>query len=191
MRELTREERYINNRNIGIIELRGSKLVYKAHSCNLGGDPAKGYRGSTQRFCNLSVDEETAEHLRRYGVDVRETRPYGDETEGFEPDYFVKVIANFKDDPNDIRNPKFYLVKNGSRVEIGRDDLKSDIDEGRIMRVKASLNPFTREDGGVTLYIRYFYAEMFVDEDPFAADYMEPHEEAMYPQEDEMDMPFL
>jgi len=189
MKTLTREERYLNNRNIGLIKLDNSKLIYKAHSCNLGGDPAKGFRGSTQRFCNLSIPEETAQHLMRYGVDVKETKPYGDEIEGFEPDYFVKVIAGFRDDPNDIRNPKFYLVKNGSRIEIGRNDLKSDIDEGRISRVKATLNPFTREDGGVTLYIRYFYAEMFVDEDPFASDYM--NEATAYPTEEEEELPFI
>ncbi len=180
---LSKEDQYLNNQNIGLVVLENSKLIYKAHSCNLGGDPSKNFRGSNQRSCNLSVPESIANHLKMYGVDVKQTQPYGDEVEGFIPDYFVKVIAGFKDNEDDLRNPKFYLVKNGSRIKIGKNDLQHDIDKGRISTVKATLSPWTWDDGSVTLYIRHFYAYMFEEDDPFAKDFEK--EATAYPTEDD------
>lgn len=180
---LSKEERYANNREIGIINLRNSRLVYKKHSCNLAGNPEKGYRGSTQRFCNVSIEEDIAKRIMKYGVDVKQTKPYGDEDE-FEPEYFVKCIATFRDREDDIRNPRFYLVVNGRKQELKRDELR-EIDDAIISRVSVSLSPYTREDGGVTLYIRHFYAEMYADEDPFAEDYEDD------PGYEEEEMPFV
>lgn len=197
MRELSDEKRYAKNREIGIVTIKDTRFIFKNNnpdstsSCNLAGNPHRSNFGSSDRVCTIVIpDENLAKKLLGYGVNVKATENIRDEPD-FKKEYFMQIKAGYKERADDIRNPVIRTYSNGGKPTVLDRDELVDIDEGRTGKIKVQLNPSTRKDGGVTMYIQFMDVEMLSVSNPFDDDYpkdVAPSEDDDYYQEE---LPFM
>lgn len=179
---LSKEQCWEKNREIGIVSIRDTRFIFKSNdhdstsSCNLAGDPRRSNFGSENRTCTIVIpDERLAKRLQKFGVNVKVTENRKDDPE-FVPEYFMAVQARYHEKPNEWRNPVIRTYKEHELpIELDREDL-SIIDEGKTGRVKVQLNPSSREDGGVTMYIQFMDVELLSTSNPFDDDYHYPED---------------
>ena len=192
--KLSKEQRWARNKEIGIVTIKNSRFIFKnndhdsSSSCNLAGNPRRSNFGSPDRTCTIVIpNERLAKRLQKQGVNVKVTENRRDDPE-FAPEYFMAVKAGYKEKRDDWRNPVIRIIKaaDGMPVTLDRDELDV-IDEGRTGSVKVQLNPSTREDGGVTMYIQFMDVELLSNDNPFDDDYHYPEDEDVEPDE----LPFL
>ena len=192
--KLSKEQRWAKNKEIGIVTIKDSRFIFKntehdsSSSCNLAGNPRRSNFGSPDRVCTIVIpDKKLAKRLLDKGVNVKVTENRRDDPE-FVPEYFMAVKAGYKERRDDWRNPVIRIIKSsdGVPVTLDRDELDT-IDEGRTGKVKVQLNPSTREDGGVTMYIQFMDVELLSNDNPFDDDYHFPEDDPEFEEE----LPFL
>lgn len=157
------------------IAIKNTRFIFRT---NLRGelDPDSKYP-STDRVANVVVPAERVAELEQLGINVRSTKPREGEEDGFQPTYFVKVKASYRDKYGELkpekRQPKVILVRDeyNDPVRLDEDSVKM-VDEIDIHHIDIVLNPWTNPNGGVTLYITHLYVVQEIDDDPFASQYI-------------------
>lgn len=149
-----------------LIFVDDTKFIYQT---NFSGDPDRDRFGSDSRKGNLIIPTaEQAQELVDLGFNVRETTPKPDEEEGFEPTYFVSVIANY----DSTWPPRIYLVSGDAAPVLLDEKSVGIVDRCYVLNVNAVLNPYHNpKTGRSSLYIKTMYVEQDVEEDPYASRY--------------------
>lgn len=149
-----------------LIFVDDTKFIYQT---NFSGDPDRDRFGSDSRKGNLIIPTvEQAQELIDLGFNVRETTPKPDEEEGFEPTYFVSVIANY----DSTWPPRIYLVSGDAAPVLLDEKSVGIVDRCYVLNVNAVLNPYHNpKTGRSSLYIKTMYVEQDVEEDPYASRY--------------------
>lgn len=148
-----------------IITIENTRFIFDTH---FSGDPDKDDYRSTQRYANLVIpDINLARRLMDMGVNVKLTKPKEGEEEGFEPRYFAKIIVKLDSE----WPPKVYLVSGNAEPALLNEHTISNLDKMWIKNVNVQLNlhPWAN---GISLYVKTMYVEQSLEDDPFAARYM-------------------
>ena len=148
------------------IFIENSKFIFRT---NFSGDPNRDKYKSTTRRGNLIIpNEEQALEMADAGYNVKQTNPREGEEEGFVPTYFTPIIIGYA---NPRRQPKVYLVTNGTPTELDEETVGM-IDDVYVENVNATLNPrYNPDRDSWTLYVAQLYVEQTVEEDPWADRY--------------------
>lgn len=179
-----------NNFESKLIDIKNTRFIFKT---NFRGelDPNSKFP-STDRVANVVIPPSMVADLESAGVNVKVTKPREGEEEGFQPTYFVKVKAAYRDKFGELKDKrrqptiKLYRALNQAPVELDEESVGV-IDEIDIKNISIRLNPWERPNGGVTLFIRNLSVLQDIDDDPFASMYGEPTPEAT---DDGEDIPF-
>lgn len=148
-----------------IITIENTRFIFDTH---FSGDPNLDKFRSTQRYATLVIpDIQLARQMMDMGINVKLTRPKEGEEEGFEPRYFVRIVVNYESE----WPPKVYLVSGDSEPVMMNADTIGMLDKMWIKNVNVQLNPHPWSDG-VSLYVKTMYVEQALEDDPFAARYM-------------------
>ncbi|MCI7791495.1 MAG: hypothetical protein MR531_12105 [Lachnospiraceae bacterium] len=148
-----------------IITIENTRFIFDTH---FSGDPNLDKFRSTQRYANLVIpDINLARQMIDMGCNVKLTRPKEGEEEGFEPRYFVRVVVNYESE----WPPKVYLVSGDADPVMMNGDTIGMLDKMWIKNVNVQLNLHPWTDG-ISLYVKTMYVEQSLEDDPFAARYM-------------------
>lgn len=148
-----------------IITIENTRFIFDTH---FSGDPNLDKFRSTQRYANLVIpDINLARQMIDMGCNVKLTRPKEGEEEGFEPRYFVRVVINYESE----WPPKVYLVSGDAEPVMMNGDTIGMLDKMWIKNVNVQLNLHPWTDG-ISLYVKTMYVEQSLEDDPFAARYM-------------------
>lgn len=148
-----------------IITIENTRFIFDTH---FSGDPNLDKFRSTQRYANLVIpDINLARQMIDMGCNVKLTRPKEGEEEGFEPRYFVRVVVNYESE----WPPKVYLVSGDADPVMMNGDTIGMFDKMWIKNVNVQLNLHPWTDG-ISLYVKTMYVEQSLEDDPFAARYM-------------------
>lgn len=148
-----------------IITIENTRFIFDTH---FSGDPNLDKFRSTQRYANLVIpDINLARQMIDMGCNVKLTRPKEGEEEGFEPRYFVRVVVNYESE----WPPKVYLVSGDAEPVMMNGDTIGMLDKMWIKNVNVQLNLHPWTDG-ISLYVKTMYVEQSLEDDPFAARYM-------------------
>lgn len=148
-----------------IITIENTKFIFDTH---FSGDPNLDRFRSTQKYANLVIpDINLARQMIDMGCNVKLTRPKEGEEEGFEPRYFVRVVVNYESE----WPPKVYLVSGDAEPVMMNGDTIGMLDKMWIKNVNVQLNLHPWTDG-ISLYVKTMYVEQSLEDDPFAARYM-------------------
>ena len=148
-----------------IITIENTRFIFDTH---FSGDPNLDKFRSTQRYANLIIpDINLARQMIDMGCNVKLTRPKEGEEEGFEPRYFVRVVVNYESE----WPPKVYLVSGDAEPVMMNGDTIGMLDKMWIKNVNVQLNLHPWTDG-ISLYVKTMYVEQSLEDDPFAARYM-------------------
>lgn len=148
-----------------IITIENTRFIFDTH---FSGDPNLDKFRSTQRYANLVIpDINLARQMIDIGCNVKLTRPKEGEEEGFEPRYFVRVVVNYESE----WPPKVYLVSGDADPVMMNGDTIGMLDKMWIKNVNVQLNLHPWTDG-ISLYVKTMYVEQSLEDDPFAARYM-------------------
>lgn len=148
-----------------IITIENTRFIFDTH---FSGDPNLDRFRSTQRYANLVIpDINLARQMIDMGCNVKLTRPNEGEEEGFEPRYFVRVVVNYESE----WPPKVYLVSGDAEPVMMNGDTIGMLDKMWIKNVNVQLNLHPWTDG-ISLYVKTMYVEQSLEDDPFAARYM-------------------
>lgn len=148
-----------------IITIENTRFIFDTH---FSGDPNLDKFRSTQRYANLVIpDINLARQMIDMGCNVKLTRPKEGEEEGFEPKYFVRVVVNYESE----WPPKVYLVSGDAEPVMMNGDTIGMLDKMWIKNVNVQLNLHPWTDG-ISLYVKTMYVEQSLEDDPFAARYM-------------------
>lgn len=148
-----------------IITIENTRFIFDTH---FSGDPNLDKFRSTQRYANLVIpDINLARQMIDMGCNVKLTRPKEGEEEGFEPRYFVRVVVNYESE----WPPKVYLVSGDADPVMMNGDTIGMLDKMWIKNVNVQLNIHPWTDG-ISLYVKTMYVEQSLEDDPFAARYM-------------------
>ena len=148
-----------------IITIENTRFIFDTH---FSGDPNLDRFRSTQRYANLVIpDINLARQMIDMGCNVKLTRPKEGEEEGFEPRYFVRVVVNYESE----WPPKVYLVSGDAEPVMMNGDTIGMLDKMWIKNVNVQLNLHPWTDG-ISLYVKTMYVEQSLEDDPFAAKYM-------------------
>ena len=148
-----------------IITIENTRFIFDTH---FSGDPNLDKFRSTQRYANLVIpDINLARQMIDMGCNVKLTRPKEGEEEGFEPRYFVRVVVNYESE----WPPRVYLVSGDADPVMMNGDTIGMLDKMWIKNVNVQLNLHPWTDG-ISLYVKTMYVEQSLEDDPFAARYM-------------------
>lgn len=148
-----------------IITIENTRFIFDTH---FSGDPNLDKFRSMQRYANLVIpDINLARQMIDMGCNVKLTRPKEGEEEGFEPRYFVRVVVNYESE----WPPKVYLVSGDAEPVMMNGDTIGMLDKMWIKNVNVQLNLHPWTDG-ISLYVKTMYVEQSLEDDPFAARYM-------------------
>ena len=148
-----------------IITIENTRFIFDTH---FSGDPNLDKFRSTQRYANLVIpDINLARQMIDMGCNVKLTRPKEGEEEGFEPRYFARVVVNYESE----WPPKVYLVSGDAEPVMMNGDTIGMLDKMWIKNVNVQLNLHPWTDG-ISLYVKTMYVEQSLEDDPFAARYM-------------------
>lgn len=148
-----------------IITIENTRFIFDTH---FSGDPNLDKFRNTQRYANLVIpDINLARQMIDMGCNVKLTRPKEGEEEGFEPRYFVRVVVNYESE----WPPKVYLVSGDADPVMMNGDTIGMLDKMWIKNVNVQLNLHPWTDG-ISLYVKTMYVEQSLEDDPFAARYM-------------------
>lgn len=157
------------NANNSII-IENTRFIYRT---NLSGDPKRDGFGSDARRCNILIPIiDQANELAEQGFNIKETKPRTGEEEGFLPEYFVSVKANY-----DSGWPPLIRLVSGNNPPTTLDEESVELidklaDDKCIGNVNVTLNPYiNKTTGRKSLYIKVMYVEQDFSSDPFASKY--------------------
>lgn len=148
-----------------IITIENTRFIFDTH---FSGDPNVDRFRSTQRYANLVIpDINLARQMIDMSCNVKLTRPKEGEEDGFEPRYFVRVVVNYESE----WPPKVYLVSGDAEPVMMNGDTIGMLDKMWIKNVNVQLNLHPWAEG-ISLYVKTMYVEQSLEDDPFAARYM-------------------
>ncbi len=156
------------------IYIENTKFIYKT---NFGGDPERGYMGSTTRLCNIIIPTvEQAEELISNGINVRTTNPREGYEDEYEPEYYVKATVSYRRKDGSLQTGDYYpeiiLVADGCDNDILDEDTAANADHVSVKNVNVILRVFDNPNTGrKSLYVSKLYIEQDTELDPFANRY--------------------
>lgn len=129
------------------IQIDDTKLIWKT---NFAGDPARGYRGSTQRTFSIIVPPERVNEFIAKGANVKSTNPREGEEEGYIPKYYVNCVVSYHP-PFEWQTPSVVHFWSGeNHTELGEDAVG--VLDG--IAVESISGVFSASKGG-TLYVAF------------------------------------
>ena len=124
----------------------------------MAGIPEKnGKFRSTQRNCTILIpDLGLAAEMEAMGMKVGYTKPKEGEEEGFIPKAFIKCIANYE---TAKQPPLIYMVFGDGQPVLMDAVSVAEIDFAYVTNVRAAINPWPNQNGGLSAYIQVMYVE--------------------------------
>lgn len=137
------------------IELNDTNFIFDR---NLAGIPEKnGKFKSNQRNCTILIpDLSLAAQMEVMGMKVGYTKPKEGEEEGFIPKAFIKCIANYE---TSKQPPLIYMVFGDGQPVLMDASSVAEIDFAYVTNVRAAINPWPNQNGGLSAYIQVMYVE--------------------------------